>query len=171
MLFVRYSFLLVLFLNGNFIMLFLSPAFDSGANGIVYGLPNEFKEHRFVIKNINIINTPYIPIVVAPIINSSLYHFIAFISSGSVNSRALIAVTASTIIITGDTIPALTAASPRIKAPTMDRAEVDTFGILRSLSLNISNDSIISRASKKAGNGTEFLWEAKLIKNSRGSIS
>ena len=152
-------------------ILFFSPDIDRGAKGIVYGLPKEFIEHRFVIKNINTMNTPYIPIVVAPIINSNLYHFIAFISSGSVNNSALIAVTASTIIITGDTIPAFTAASPRIKAPTIDRAEVDTFGILRSLSLSISKDSIISSASKKAGKGTELLWDAKLIKNSNGNIS
>ena len=116
-------------------------------------------------------NTPYIPIVVAPIMNSNRYHFIALISSGSVNIRALIAVTASTMIITGDTIPALTEASPRIKAPTMERAELETLGIRRSLSLSISNDNIISSASKKAGKGTELRCEAKLIRNSKGSIS
>lgn len=70
--------------------------------------------------------------VVAPIINRRRYHLMALVNSGSVNNRALIAVTASTIIITGDTIPALTAASPSIRAPTIDKAEFDTLGIRRS---------------------------------------
>ena len=152
-------------------ILFFNPAFDSGANGIVYGFPKEFREHIFVIKNINTMNTPYIPIVVAPIINSSLYHLMAFISSGSVKSRALIAVTASTIIITGDTIPAFTAASPKIKAPTIEIAELAKLGSFKSLSLSISKATVIRIASKKAEKGTFSLWAAILTISSVGNIS
>ena len=74
-------------------------------------------------------NIPNIPKVVPPSINRSRYHLMAFINSGSVNRRADIAVMASIIIIIGDTIPALTAASPKISAPTMEIAEPPTFGI------------------------------------------
>ena len=81
----------------------------------------------------------------------------AFISSGSVNNRADIAVMASIIIIIGDTIPALTAASPRIRAPTTEIADPPIFGIRMSPSLKISKDNNISNASKKAGNGTVLL--------------
>ena len=79
------------------------------------------------------------------------------IISGSVNNRALRAVMATTIIMIGDTIPALTAASPNISAPTTERAEFDIFGILKSVSLNISNDKVIRRVSTRAGKGTELL--------------
>ena len=58
-----------------------------------------------------------------PSMNKIRYHLIALDSSGSTTTRALIAVIATIIIIIGDTIPALTAASPRIRAPTMERAE------------------------------------------------
>ena len=64
---------------------------------------------------------------------------------------------ATTIIIIGEIIPALTAASPSINPPNMDTELPTLFGILISLSLNISKDNIISNASKKAGNGTELL--------------
>ena len=116
-------------------------------------------------------NTPNIPKVVPPSMNNSLYHLMALISSGSVNSRADIAVTASIIIIIGDTIPALTAASPRIRAPTTEIADPPIFGIRISLSLNISKDKSINSASKKAGKGTVLLWEAKFIRSSNGNIS
>ena len=72
---------------------------------------------------------PKIPIVVPPSMNKIRYHLIALDSSGSTTTRALIAVIATIIIIIGDTIPALTAASPRIRAPTMERAELEIFGI------------------------------------------
>ena len=115
--------------------------------------------------------TPYIPKVVPPIMKRSRYHLIAFINSGSVKSRADMAVMASIIIMIGDTIPALTAASPKMRAPTMEMADPPIFGILRSPSLNISNDSSIINASKNAGNGTVLLWDAKFISSSSGSIS
>ena len=72
---------------------------------------------------------PNIPMEVPPIMKRILYHLTALVSSGSVIIRALIAVMATIIIMIGDTIPALTAASPRIKAPTMERAELDMLGI------------------------------------------
>ena len=46
-------------------------------------------------------------------------------------------VRAITIIIIGDTIPALTAASPRISAPTIDKELPAKAGTLKSLSLSI----------------------------------
>ena len=99
------------------------------------------------------------------------YHLMLFINSGSVNKRADIAVIASMIIIIGDTIPALTAASPSIRAPTTEIAVPPIFGIRISLSLKRSNERSIIRASKKAGKGTLLLCEAKLINNSNGIIS
>ena len=115
--------------------------------------------------------TPIIPRNEAPSINNNLYHLNPFIISGSGNSRADIAVMAITIIIIGDTIPAFTAASPKIRAPTIESALLEKLGILKSLSLNISNDIIIMNASKKAGNGTDSLCEAKLINRSVGNNS
>ena len=103
------------------------------------------------------IYTPNIPKVVPPIMKRRRYHLMAFMSSGSVNNRADIAVMASIIIIIGDTIPALTAASPRIRAPTIEIADPPMFGIRISPSLKISNDKSINKASKKAGNGTVLL--------------
>ena len=119
----------------------------------------------------NTITTPIIPMKLAPSIKSILYHLMPFIISGSVNNSAERAVIAITIIIMGDTIPALTAASPNIKAPTVDKALEVKDGLLRSHSLNISNANAISIASKKAGKGTLDRWEAKLTKSSVGNIS
>ena len=73
------------------------------------------------------------------------------------NRRAEIEVIAITIIIIGDTIPAFTAASPNIRVPTIDRALDVNVGILKSLSLSISNDIIIINASINAGKGTDSL--------------
>lgn len=152
-------------------ILSFNPTVDNGANGDTYGMPNEFKELSLIIKYINVITTPIIPIKLAPNINSILYHLIPFIISGSVNNRADNAVIAITIIIIGETIPALTAASPNIRAPTVDKALDVKDGLLKSHSLNISKENAIKRASKKAGNGTLDLCEAKLTSNSVGSIS
>ena len=117
------------------------------------------------------VTTPNTPRKFAPNINTSLYHLIPLIISGSENRRADTAVMAITIIMIGDTIPALTAASPRIRAPTMERALVVEVGSLRSHSLNISNEANIIIASIKAGNGTVDLCAAKLIKSWVGNIS
>ena len=152
-------------------ILFFIPSIDRGAYGIKYGLLKEFILTKFVKKNMNTIYMPYIPKVVPPIMNSIRYHLILFINSGSVNRRADMAVMASTIIIIGDTIPALTAASPSIRAPTTEIAVPPIFGIRISLSLNISKERSIIRASKKAGKGTLLLCEAKFMSNSKGSIS
>ena len=125
----------------------------------------------FKIKQINIKFTPTNPNMAAANMNANLHHLNPFINSGSVNGRADIAVIDTTIIIIGETIPAFTAASPNIKAPTIDRALLLNDGILRLLSLNISKDNIIIKASKKAGKGTFSLWEAKLINKSVGNNS
>jgi len=156
---------------GNLINVFFSSGLFVGANGVKYGIPNDSKLDKFNKKNININTTPIIPKKLAPSINNSLYHLNPFITSGSGKSSADIAVIAITIIIIGDTIPAFTAASPSIRAPTIDRALLEKLGILKSLSLNISNDIIIIKASKKAGNGTDSLCDAKLISKSVGNSS
>ena len=126
--FVRYLSLLFLFDNGNFMILFFISS-DNGVNGNIYDLPNVFMLHIFVVNIMNTINIPNIPMVVPPNMNSNRYHFMAFVNSGSVMINALMAVMATTIIIIGETIPAFTAASPNINAPTMDRAELDMFGM------------------------------------------
>ena len=54
---------------------------------------------------------------------------------------------ATTIIIIGETIPALTAASPKINPPSMEIEEPDVLDILISDSLSISKQTIINRAS------------------------
>ena len=100
---------------------------------------------------------PYIPNILPPIINPSLYSRNALINSGSTNVSDDIEVIAITIIIIGDTIPADTAASPRINAPTIDSAELAKLGNFKSLSLKISNDVIITKASIKVENGTPSL--------------
>ena len=150
---------------------FFNPSLYVGANGVKYGIPNDSKLDKFNKKKINVNTTPIIPKNVAPIINNNLYHLNPFINSGSGKGNADIAVIDITIIIIGETIPAFTAASPRIKAPTIERALLLKLGILKSLSLNISNDTIIINASKNAGNGTDSLCEAKLINKSVGNNS
>ena len=107
----------------------------------------------------------------APNINNRRYILRALINSGSTNIKDDMEVIATTIIIMGDTIPAFTAASPNIKAPTMEMAELAKLGNLRSLSLNISKERIIRIHSKKAEKGTSSLWAAILINNSVGIIS
>ena len=62
-------------------------------------------------------------------------------NTGSTNIRDDIDVMAITIIIIGDTIPAFTAASPRIKAPTIEMAEEAKLGSFKSLSLKTSHIS------------------------------
>ena len=83
------------------------------------------------------------------IINIYLHHLIAFTKSISVNSKPLIDVIATTIITIGETIPADTAASPNIKAPTVDSELAANAGLLKSHSLNISNDIAIIKNKKK----------------------
>ena len=95
----------------------------------------------------------------------------ALMNSGSTNVSEEIDVIAITIIMIGDTIPADTAASPNIKAPTMDKAELAKLGSFKSLSLKISNDVIIRIASINVENGTFSLCAAILVSNGVGSIS
>lgn len=71
----------------------------------------------------------------------------------------------------GESIPALTAASP-ITSPPRIETDVPTFdGILASLSLSISKHIIITRASINPGKGTLSLWEAKLVSKFIGTDS
>ena len=98
--------------------------------------------------------TPMIPKKLALTMKISRYHLMALISSGSVKSRADTTVMAIMIIMIGETIPALTAASPKTRAPTIDRALVVKVGSLKSHSFNISKDDSINMASKKVGKGT-----------------
>ena len=114
---------------------------------------------------------PTIPKNTLPNIISNRYHLSPLMISGSVNIRADREVRAMIIIIMGEMIPAFTAASPRIKAPTVDRALVVNDGLLKSLSLRISKEVIIIIISIKAGKGTVSLWDAKLISRLVGNIS
>ena len=125
-----------------------------------------------VIRKYNPTRTnPYIPKKLAPNIKISLYHLNEFISSGSEKANDDMDVMATTIIIIGDTIPADTAASPNIRAPTMDRELLAKLGIFKSLSLNISKENIISIASIKAEKGTFSLCPAILSRSGVGIIS
>ena len=118
---------------------------------------SDFLFVRLIVKIMNANKMPYNPNILDIIINSNLYHLIPFINSGSVINNADVSVIAITIIIIGDTIPAATAASPNIRAPTIDRELVVKFGSLKSHSFNISNDNTIIIASMNALNGTDSL--------------
>ena len=74
------------------------------------------------------------------------------------------------MIIMGDTIPAATAASPRINPPNIEIDVADEFVILKSPSLNISKDIIMNKASKYAGNGTRVLPALNIKSIFRGTI-
>ena len=75
-----------------------------------------------------------------------------------------IAVIATTITMIGETIPALTAASPKTRAPSIESDAPLAVGVLASASYNNSNVIIKINASIKAGKGTPLLWREKLIK-------
>ena len=75
-------------------------------------------------------------------------------SSTEVKTSPDVALVATTIIIIGEMIPADTRASPKMRPPRMDTAEPTVEAILVSLSLKISNEIVISKASTKAGNAT-----------------
>ena len=119
----------------------------------------------------NTIKTPYKPKMAAPIMKAIRYILRAFVNSGSEKIKDEMAVMATIIIIIGDTIPALTAASPKINAPTIDIAELAKLGNFKSLSLKISKANIIKRHSANVEKGTFFLCAAILINNSVGIIS
>ena len=87
---------------------------------------------------------PIFPIIRQDIMKSRRYQRNPFVISGSVKIRADRDVMAMTIIMIGDTIPAFTAASPRIKAPTFDNALVVKVGLRRSHSLRISKDGTVA---------------------------
>ena len=100
---------------------------------------------------------PYIPRDAAKIIKNIRQNLIADVSSIEVKAKPDIALIATTIIIIGDIIPAWTAASPNTKPPNIDTAVPIVYAIRISLSLNISNDTVIIIPSTKAGNGTDSL--------------
>ena len=114
---------------------------------------------------------PCMPKMAPPIINANRYILRAVMKTGSTNISDDIDVMAITIIIIGDTIPALTAASPRIRAPTIEIAELAKLGNFKSLSLSISNAIVIRIASKNAEKGTFSLCAAILTISSVGNIS
>ena len=68
--------------------------------------------------------------------------------------RPLILDIATTIIIIGDTIPALTAASPNIKPPRIEIEDPILLGILKSVSRSISKQVSNIIHSTKLGKGT-----------------
>ena len=70
----------------------------------------------------------------------------------------------------GETIPALTAASPRTKAPKIEREVPLDAGVRASASYKSSNVRISINASISAGNGTLALWSEKFIRRLVGSI-
>ena len=109
--------------------------------------------------------------MVAKIINISRQIRKAFTKSISVNNNPQIEVIATTIITIGDTIPALTAASPKTRAPTILIAAPIGDGIRMLLSRKISKVIIIIITSKAVGKGTPSCWIAKDINNSLGIIS
>ena len=80
---------------------------------------------KFIIKYINPINTPYIPRREDNIKRISLYDLKAFDNSREENIKPDIDDMAITIIIIGETMPADTAASPRINPPRIDTADED----------------------------------------------
>ena len=83
--------------------------------------------------------------------------------SPDIDDRAVI------IITIGETIPAATAASPRINPPSID-IEVDVVvDILTSLSFSISKHIIIIRVSIYAGNGTKLLPAFRTNNNGYGT--
>ena len=92
---------------------------------------------RLIRKNINTRSIPYIPKIAAPNKNRNLYILRALLKSGFVNTSDDIKHIAIVIIIIGLTIPAFTAASPSISAPSMEIAVPYLDGNLISLSLHI----------------------------------
>ena len=150
------TFIRLLFL-GIFMNVFLKPFLSNGSIGDKNGISNVSMLVNLINKKIKTATIPTIPIREPPIINIRRYVLIDVVNSGSEKGREDIAVIAITIIIIGDTMPADTAASPNINAPTIDRADPLEFGTRYSLSFIISNASIIKNASINAGNGTPFL--------------
>ena len=166
---VRFLFLLVVglvFIIESFIS-FLS----NGTNGVKYLKPNDL----VVIKLYNIYIPPdiipYIPKRLARINRSILYPLKAFPSSTDENINPAIDDIAITIIIIGDTIPALTAASPNINPPNIDMADPLVDDILRSDSFNISKHIIIKSASIYAGKGTKLRPAFNIINKSNDKKS
>ena len=124
---------------------------------MVYDLLNEFVEQSLIIIKINTSKMPYKPSRAAKIRNRNLYTLSSLLKSGSLNTNDAIYERAIVIIIIGLTIPALTAASPNIKAPRIDIVDPYFDGNLESLSLKSSYIISIINASNTEGKGTPFL--------------
>ena len=95
--------------------------FNIGENGIKNGLPNDFILHRVVSIRIKQNRIPINPRNEENIIRVYLYVLMNDWKSWSEKNIDDIAVIATTITIIGDIIPALTAASPRPRAPSIER--------------------------------------------------
>ena len=113
---------------------------ELGVIGDVYGTPKDFKLHN----NVKYINNP-IPIPRNPAVNPRAININLKTLKWNPKEKSGIAneeipVIATTIIRIGLTIPALTAASPKIKAPTIPIVEPIGEGTLKPASLIISNE-------------------------------
>ena len=110
---------------------------------------------------------PVIPNKLDKISNNILYPLTAFASSIDGKISPAIEEIAITIIMIGDTIPALTAASPSINPPNIDTADPAVVDIRKSVSFNISKQTIIKNASIYAGKGTKLLPAFNIISKSK----
>lgn len=142
----------------------------TGVNGIRNGLPNDLILDRLVIKKIKPNRIPIIPSMHDSIINKYLYNLINDWKSWYEKNIEHIAVIATTITIIGETIPAETAASPKTRAPSIERDVPLKVGVRASASYSNSNVIIKINNSITAGNGTFDLWREKLISKSVGNI-
>ena len=105
-------------------------------------------------------------------VNIIIFHIlIELTTSISLNKNDDIDDIAITIIIIGDINPALTAASPSTRAPTIEMDVPKALGILVSASLKSSNVNIRSNASIMEGNGTPDLWILKFMNIEVGNVS
>ena len=109
--------------------------------------------------------------MITKIKNMLFYNLKELVTSISGKIKLDIYVKAVTIIIIGVIRPALTADSPKTRAPSIDIAEPYFVGNLKSLSLKISKENIIAAASTKAGKGTPSLWVENEINKSVGILS
>ena len=139
--------------------------------GDVYGTPKDFKLHN----NVKYINNP-IPIPRNPAVNPRAININLKTLKWNPKEKSGIAkeeipVIATTIIRIGLTIPALTAASPKIKAPTIPIVEPIGEGTLKPASLISSKENSISKSSKSIGKGTFSLADNIEKSSSVGKIS
>ena len=140
------------------------------SNEIIKGLLNDFILQSLVNINKKPNTIPIIPKKHDNIIVKYLYNLIEDWKSWKAKNIELIAVIATTITIIGETIPADTAASPKTRAPSIEREVPLVVGVKASASYNNSNVIISKNASIKAGKGTLDLCKEKLINRLVGNI-